>query len=219
MKKSTKAIIITVIVVSVFAVTGAVALAASNISDLENLYLAFRSAQVESAVSNGDMTADEAEDYIDNLTERMEASESDAVPPLRGGRENGMRAGGPIGPNALELYADISGTSIDDIRDACEDGNTTVFALADEAGLLDELKAAMIADGNERIDQLLADGRISQDQADQMKENNEEHINAITADSETPIQQGPMQGLGMNGPGRLGGRRQDMDGLNENCIQ
>lgn len=177
--KSKKAVIITVIVAAVFAVSGAVALAASNISDLEDLYLAFRTAQVEKAVDDGNMTSDDAQNYLSNLTNRMETDETDAVPPLRGGGR-GFGMGAPRS-NPVELYSQISGLSVDEIREACN-GESSVYAIADEAGLLDELKAAMIKDANAKIDGLVEDGRITEDKATEMKVDSEEAINAITAD-------------------------------------
>jgi polyhydroxyalkanoate synthesis regulator phasin len=189
-KGKKKALIITVIVVVVFAVSGVVAFAATNISDIEKLYLAFRSAQAESAVDKGDMTAEDAQEYLSNLTDRVEEDETDAVPPLRGG-ENGKRP--MMGPDALEMYAEVSGTSVDDIKADCEAAETSVFALADEAGLLDELKAAMIEDAQARIDEMLADGKIDAEKAEEMKEDATEAINAITAETRPPIQNGPGQ--------------------------
>lgn len=193
--KKRKAVIITVIVAAVFAVSGAVALAASNISNLEDLYLAFRTAQVEKAVDNGEMTSDDAQTYLGNLTDRMEADETDAVPPLRGG-ERGFGMGAPR-TNAVELYSQISGLSIYEIREACN-GESSVYAIADEAGLLDELKAAMIQDANAKIDGLVEDGRITEDKATEMKADSDEAINAITAETMPPIMQGlrPGQGQG-----------------------
>lgn len=204
--KKRKALIITVIVAAVFAVSGVVALAASNISNLEDLYLAFRTAQVEKAVNDGEMTSDDAQTYLTNLTERMEADETDAVPPLRGGG-TGFGMGAPR-TNPVELYSQISGLSADEIREACN-GESSVYAIADEAGLLDELKAAMIEDANAKIDELVADGRITDDKADELKANSEEKINSITAESMPPMQglrpgqgQGKRQGKG-NGLGNL----------------
>jgi len=203
-KKSKKALIITVIVVAVLAISGTVAIAASNISDIEELYLAFRTAQVEASVNSGDMTADEAEDYLSGLNERLEEDESDAVPPLKGGDRSSAQRGsggmkGAAGMNAADIYAEISGQSADEIMEACKDGETTVYAMADEAGMLDELKAAMIEDSNARIDEQLSEGNITEEQAAQMKEKAEETISAITADS-----QGMMRGMGQRSQGGRG---------------
>lgn len=200
--RSKKTILITVIVAAVFAISGAVALAASNISGLEDLYLAFRTAQVEKAVDNGEMTSDDAQTYLTNLTERMEADETDAVPPLRG-TGKGLGMGAPRS-NMLELYSEVSGLSIDEIKDACNE--TSIFAIADEADLLDELKAAMIEDANERIDQFVADGRITEDKATELKANSQEKINSITADTMPPVKEGTRPGMGQGSRGKGGGQ-------------
>lgn len=191
--KSKKTVIITIIIAAVFVVSGTVALAASNISNLEDLYLAFRTAQVNEAVEDGNMTTNEAETYLNNLTDRMDTDETDAVPPLRGGGR-GFGMGAPRA-NAVELYSQISGLSIDEIRETC-DGESSVYAIADEAGLLDQLKAAMIKDANLRIDILVEDGRITEEQAAEMKADSEESISSISAETVTPRMQGPRAGQG-----------------------
>ena len=200
-KGKKKALIITVIVIAAFAVSGAVAFAVSGISDIEKHFLGFRTAQTESAVQKGDMTQEQADEYLGKLSERMEENETDAVPPLRGG-EKGKR--GPKGPNALAIYAELSGTSVDELREACKDGEVTVFALADEAGLLDELKAAMIDDAQARIDQLLADGKIDDAKAAELKEAAEEKISAITADTQPQMRRGPGKGADGDAGGAQG---------------
>lgn len=203
--RTKKTIFITVIVAAVFAVSGVVAFASStNISSLEDLYLTFRTAQVEKAVDNGDMTSDDAQAYLDKLTERMEVDETDAVPPLRGQ----AKGGGMIAPKTsmVELYSEVSGLSVDEVKDACSD-DTSIFAIADKAGLLDGLKAVMIEQANERIDEFVANGRITEDKATELKAASEEKINSITADTKMPVK-GDRSGMEGKSFGNGQGNRQ-----------
>lgn len=183
MTKKKKTLMIAVVSVLVLAFSSAVAYAATNTSEIEDLYMAFRSAQVESAVENGKMTQDEANEYLANLTARMEADEKDAVPPLNGRRgELGMK----LGKNFIDLYAELSGKTTDELIQTLKEDKTSIFAMANESGLLDKLKEVMLNDTYANIDHALENGRIDQEKADEMKARAEEKISAITADTKIP---------------------------------
>lgn len=183
MTRKKKTLMIAVVSILVLAFSSAVAYATTNTSEIEDLYKAFRSAQVESAVENGQMTQDEADEYLSNLTARMEADEKDAVPPLNG-RKGAL--GMKRGKNCIDLYAELSGKTADELIQTLKESKTSVFAIADEAGLLDGLKEAMLNDAYANIDQALENGRIDQEKADEMKTRAEERISAITADTKMP---------------------------------
>ena len=203
-KTAKKGILISLIVVLVFSLSTVVAFAATNTSSVEELFLAFRTAQVDAAVESGEMTAEQGDAYLDNLTTAMEESEDDAVPPLnmKGGDRGMDGVGAARLGDAVALYADVSGVSVDDIRAALQEDGTTIFQLADDAELLDELKAAMLDASEARIYAMLEDRKITDDQAADMKAKAEETISGITADTQMGSQGGGMGG----GPGRQGGQ-------------
>lgn len=224
MKKTIKrGVMISVIVVLVFALSTVVAFAATNTSSIEELFMAFRSAQVDAAVQSGDMTSEEGDDYLTNLTEKMEESETDAVPPLNmkggmSGMKDGERGMDGMGAthlgDAADLYADVSGMSADDIQNALKEGDMTIFRMADDAELLHELKAAMLDASEARIDEMLEAGKITDKQAADMSAKAEETISAITADTQMGSQSGGMRPEGQGRPSRPMGSDCD-DNCNE----
>lgn len=202
MKKSTKIILIAAVTIVTLAASTVVAFAATGTSNIEDLFYAFRSAQTEEAVANGDMTQDEADQYLGNLLDQMQADDKDAVPPLRGyGNAFGQMGNMPYG-NVIELYAGISGQDADAIRDALCSSDTTIYAMADESGDLDALKAAMLEDAVTRIDELVDADRIDAERAAALKADVTESINTITAD--TQMDRGPKGG--QMGGRQMGGR-------------
>jgi len=217
MSKTKKTILIVVVTVLVLAATSAVAFAATNTSQIEDLFLAFRTAQAEKAVAEGAITQEEADEMLGKISERMAEDETDAVPPLQGKGGRGGMMGGKMGGNPLELYAEMTGIDADTLRETLQSDETTLFAYADEQGKLDELKAAMIDEANAQIDQAVEDGKMDADKAAEMKENAAEKIDGITADTEMPM--GPGGPNGEGGPkcgGRMNGGRGHMGGC-EDC--
>ena len=83
-------------------------------------------------------------------------------------------AQGGDGPPPWDSLAELLGLERDEIRDRLEEG-ATMQELAEEAGVdldafLDEMKGNRQEDLLSRIEQALADGEISQDQADWLLE-------------------------------------------------
>lgn len=197
MTRKKRVVLIVAVSVLVLAFSGAVVYAGSGISSIEELFYAFRSAQTQAAVESGDMTQGEADEYLGGLTSRMEEDENDAVPPLKGRGNQGGK--GKMQPgHIVNLYAGISGLTEDEICEALKEGDVSLFAMADDAGLLDELKAAMIEDANANIDEMVDSGKMDADRAAEIKEKTAETINAITADT-------PMRGKKTDGPRPGGG--------------
>lgn len=80
---------------------------------------------------------------------------------------SGRRVGNRI---ALEALAEILDMTTDEIRSALQDGQT-VLELAEAQGMTEEeVEAALQAAAEERVQQALADGKITEEQADAMLE-------------------------------------------------
>ena len=199
--KTKKTILIVGVSVLVLILTAGVVLAATNTSKIEKLYYEFRDEQVNGAVDSGDMTQEQADTYLEKLSERMDEDEKDAVPPIGSDRRQDRRAA--MRRSTLKLYAEISGQEAEEIIETLKEEEISLFKMADDAGLLDELKEAMIEDAFAHIDQKVEDGKLDADKAEEIKAEVEERINAITADTKPPIG----KNIGGNGGAKGGGPR------------
>ena len=206
MKKITKRTI-TILVVSIISLSLATTavFAATNISEIEDLYLAFKTAQVEQAVDNGDMTDEKAEELLGNMSDRMAEDEKDAVPPIngRGGMQGNEKA--PRLCDPIATYAELTDQEPEDVLDALRISETDLATLADEAGLLDELKAELKTQMTAGIEEALEEGKIDEDQATQMKADMDEKIDDMLSGEHRGS-----RGRGQ-GQGRPGGRGQNSE--------
>ena len=98
--------------------------------------------------------------------------------------------------NPIEIYSDLTGQDESDVRDELRDSDVSLYDLAEEDGVLDELKTELLAEHKERLADLLEDGRIDQERYDELLADYEERIN----DGD----------FGMRGFGRRGGERAPM---------
>jgi hypothetical protein len=112
---------------------------------------------------------------------------------------DGFRHGGPrffIG-GGMEDAAKVLGMSVEDVRAALRDG-TTLAELAKQKGKsVDDVVAALTSGANQRIDQAVKDGKITQAQGDEAKKK-------VAEGTKSLVEQGfPMRGhgLGKLGPG------------------
>lgn len=146
-------------------------------------------------VSDGTITQDQADKVAATL------ADSDALH-LRG--PGGHGGDGGMVPLDLDAAADALGLTRDELRDALSADGTTLADVAEEqdvetAALVDSLVAA----ANERIEQAVADGRLTQEQADELSEAVPERIAAAI--------EREFRGDRGRGPGR-GGHTGDDDG-------
>lgn len=86
----------------------------------------------------------------------------------------GIAYAGEDGPHPREALADLLGLELEELRDLLQSGKT-IQELADEAGVdleeyCEEMKANRQEDMQARIEEALAEGEISQDQADWLLE-------------------------------------------------
>ena len=81
---------------------------------------------------------------------------------------HGHRFRGPAGLAAKAEIAEILGLTAEELRDALGDGKT-LGEIADETGTRQELIEGLVAAGNGRIDAALEAGRITEDEAAELR--------------------------------------------------
>src|SRR4029079_9196921 len=133
-----------------------------------------------------------------------------APPPVPGGPPMGCHGGGPgfgHGPRGahpdLGVVASTIGISEDDLRTALQGGQSIAdIAKAhnvDPQAVID----ALVADASKHLDQAVADGKLTQEQADQMKADLPQRMADFVT---TAAMAGGCPGMGGGGPGAPGGQ-------------
>ena len=166
--------------------------------------------RVDEAVDEGRLTEEQGKE----LKERID---SDEYPLLFGGLSGRGRPGfgfdhGPLGGfGFLETAASYLGMSEADLRDALE--AQTLAEVAKEKGKsVDGLVKAIVAAQEKKIDEAVADGRITKAQASEIKSKLAEHVEALVngqfRDGDRPHSRfWPGSGFPRGPPGALGGPR------------
>jgi lambda repressor-like predicted transcriptional regulator len=99
---------------------------------------------------------------------------------------------GGDGPRAERAAAvsDYLGLPSEDIRDARQ-GGTSLAQLADQQGVsVDGLEAVIVADASEQLDEAVADGRISEERAEDMLSQLEERVAGSVQSTDAPERDG-----------------------------
>ena len=113
---------------------------------------------------------------IDELPEHMTALvEREGLPDRAG---HGPGHGGRFGAG-LEAAATAIGITGDELRTALRDGSTIADVVAANDVELDAVVAAMVAEASTRIDEAVAAGRLTEEEATERKAALEEHITAL----------------------------------------
>lgn len=144
---------------------------------------------LDGLVADGTLTQDQADKV---------GAAFDAAAPERGprGGPGGMHKGGPR-VDVLGVAAGALGMEEADLHDALHDGQTIAEVAAGKGVDVQTVIDAIANELNASLDQAVADGRITQEEADERKADTAEHAAAIV-NGERP--EGPM------GPGGPGGR-------------
>ena len=145
-----------------------------------------RTDQIDEAVTNGDLTQEQA----DKLKERIENLPADAPffpgphPGFRG--RHGAFGLGPIGMHAGEQLAEFLGIPVEQLKDELAEDGATPASVAEAHGKTrDELKAFIQDEAKTRLDEAVADGKLTREQADEMLAKLEEHLDDLI-DHEMP---------------------------------
>lgn len=114
-------------------------------------------------VSDGTITQEQSEQVASTL------ADSDALrgPGGHGHHGHGLGFGPGMFGEGLDAAAEVLGMTGEELRDALRDG-ATLGAIADEQGVdRQQLVDALVAAATERINEAVADGRLTQEQADE----------------------------------------------------
>jgi hypothetical protein len=148
-------------------------------------------ARIEAAVAAGELTQEQAE----RIKERLEQGGLPLFGP-------GFGHGGPMGMHVrhgLDAAATYLGLSEEELHESLRSGETLAEIATEQGKTVEGLTQAMVADATEHLDQAVADGRLTEEQKQEILEHLSERIDAIVQGEFPP--RGPGQGW----PGPDGG--------------
>lgn len=145
---------------------------------------------VDEAVAAGNLTQEQA----DRLKERIEEG---GLPFMFGERHRGV--GGAIALH--RAAADILGVTPAKLMEELRDGASLAEVAEAHGKSVDDFKTELLAAVKTQLDTLVTDGRLTQDQADQLYQRLEENIDTIV---NAERRMGPCDGMRL-GPGGFGG--------------
>lgn len=137
------------------------AMAATGLSKIETKWLDMQKLVLKEMVAEGRITQTQADEQLAHMKERMTASQDDEVY-KRLSHKMEMRIG--FMDIMMDAWARITGQDPQEVRKICREGNTTVWELAEKAGRQDELKQTIIELSTQKLDTLIAEGRITKEQ-------------------------------------------------------
>jgi polyhydroxyalkanoate synthesis regulator phasin len=117
---------------------------------------------IQALVADGTITQDQA----DKVIAAVKAARPDHGP---GPRHH-------VAKVELQAAADYLGVSIEDVRTALQDGKTLATLAGEQGKDVDGLIAALVDATSARIDKAVADGKLTQEQADEAKANLQDHV-------------------------------------------
>ncbi|MGY1735716.1 hypothetical protein [Geodermatophilus sp. SYSU D00684] len=115
-------------------------------------------------------------------------------------REAGLGDRGHGGPGLdLSVAAGTLGLSEDDLRTALEADGASLASVAEEQGVaVDDLVAALVQAGQDRLDDAVADGRLTQEEADERAADLESRVTDLVESTDVDLD-GPRGGPGGRG--------------------
>lgn len=127
--------------------------------------------RVDEAVESGRLTEEQGAE----LKERIDSGET---PLIFGGFGHHGRGGGHHF-GGLEAAATYLGLTEDELRDQLQDGKTLAEVAKDEGKTAAGLVDAVVASAEEKIDQAVEDGRLTEERATELKDGLEERITGL----------------------------------------
>ena len=161
-----------------------------SVDGLKAAIVAAAKTSLDQAVADGKLTADQAKQMLDRITANVDDMVNRTGPP------DGGRGGGHFGLGHDDAaVAGYLGLSAAELRTQLEAGKSLADIAKAQGKSVDGLKAAIVAAAKTSLDQAVADGKLTADQAKQM-------LDRITANVDDMVNRtGPPD----RGP-RLGGR-------------
>jgi ribosomal protein S20 len=158
--------------------------------------LAALESRLAQAVENGKLTQEKADEILAAAPGKID--EFLAAPAKELGK--GMRHGfGGIGQNVLATVAGVLGTDEETLKTQLRDGATIAEIAGDKTQAVID---ALVAEASAKIDQAVADGKLTQERADEMKANLADRITRMVNEGGRPF-----------GGGHFGGMRGGMRGF------
>lgn len=168
------------------------AIAGDRTDDLVAALVADGERHLDDAVTHGRLTQEEADEKKAELPERMTAFVN-ATLPAEGDRGGpGGKHGGPGGPGGranLGTVASTLGITEEELRTQLQSGKSLADIAGDKTGAVVD---ALVAEATARIDQAVADGKLTAEQASERKANLDERITAMV--NRTPPAEGERRG-------------------------
>lgn len=127
---------------------------------------------VDEKVADGTLTEDEAA----QIRERIESGKGLFFPPFGRGFHHGMDVG--IGVK-LDDLAEFLGVDVVDIRDGLQSGQTLAQIAEANGKTADELAAHLLSNLEEKLNEAVANNRITQDRADEILANAPDKIDEL----------------------------------------
>lgn len=129
---------------------------------LENALEQALGARLDEAVDAGRLTEEQAAELKERLQE--------GTLPLFGGRGPGHHGFGLHGPASLEAASSYLGLTEAELQAQLEDGKSLADLAEAEGKSVDGLKAALVADAQEKLDEAVENGRLTDAQRDEALE-------------------------------------------------
>jgi uncharacterized protein YidB (DUF937 family) len=150
--------------------------------------------RLDTLVENGRLTQEQADERLENARERVTERMNQTRTP--GDRNGSDRPDMPPPPRAhLETMAEALGMTTEELVSELQDGKT-VAEVAEAQGVdLDTVVDAVLAEIEERLDTLVEEGRLTQEQADERLENARERVTERMNNSPPPAGMGPGAGM------------------------
>jgi len=127
---------------------------------------------------------------IPNLAGAQTATEEETTPtPERGWEGRAWHGAGFGGQTAVDVTAELTGTTSEDVRAALAEGGSLASYAADQSVDRDALVSAIVAATQEDLDARVAEGSITQERADELATGLEENVESLV-DREGPSTRG-----------------------------
>ena len=128
--------------------------------------------RINQAVTDGRITQEQADERLANVEERVTTSVNEGRPDRGERGPRGLRGGGE---NAQAL-ADTLGMDVEALGEALRSGSTLADVAAQQGLSVDAVVDVIVDSKTERIEGAVADGRITQEQADERLADLEERV-------------------------------------------
>jgi polyhydroxyalkanoate synthesis regulator phasin len=149
--------------------------------------------RVDEAVESGRLTEEQGAE----LKERIDSRETPLISPGFG--RHGGFGHGPGHFGKLEAAATYLGLTEEQVQERLADGDTLAEIARAEGKTVDGLVDALVAGARERIDQAVEDGRLTEEQATELKDGLEERMRELAEGELRFHGRGPFPGGGPHG--------------------